>query len=107
MPPSPVLCRAPVIAQPRLIASTAGPDRDPTLIALTLTAEVGRNGFARPRAAPSTLAQGMTTFSPAWGRTGGDTAANVACLMTGAPSRNSTSLSVPKPKYGFSCLAEA
>ena len=58
MLPSPVFCRHPASAAPRLSASTALPDSDPKLIPEMLTTESGRKACRRPRAAPSTLAHG-------------------------------------------------
>ncbi len=60
-PPSPVFCRHPARAAPSLSAATALPDSDPKLMAEMLTTDSGRKAPGRPRAAPSTLAQGSHT----------------------------------------------
>ena len=47
------------------------------------TTDAGRNAWARPRAAPSTLAIGIGTFSPACRPVSAPGPAKVRCLMTG------------------------
>ena len=81
-PPSPVLCRQPARAAPRLSASIALPDSAPKLIADTLTTDAGRNALAGGRhRAPSR--EGSHTSCPAVGADGGTARPNVRCLMTG------------------------
>ena len=81
--PSPVFCRQPAIAAPRLSASIALPDSEPKLIPEMLTTEAGRNACRRPRAAPSTLALGRATSSPACGTVAAPGPVKVRCLMIG------------------------
>ncbi len=56
--PSPVSCRQPAIAAPRLSASIAFFDSEPKLMPEMLTTLAGRNACRRPRGPPSTLADG-------------------------------------------------
>lgn len=97
MAPSPVLWRHPASAAPRLMASTALPDRDPKLMPDTLTTDSGRNECFRPRAAPSTFAEGSRASWPTapwvgWARP------NVRWWTMTLPDECSRSLSVPNPK---------
>ena len=62
------------------------------------TTDGGRKAPARPRAAPSTFAQGRCTSVPAAGEEAGMVEPKVRCLMIGYPAVYSMSLSVPKPK---------
>ena len=62
--PSPVLCRQPASAAPRLIASIALPDSEPKLIPETFTTDSGRNACRRPRGPPSTFADGSRASWP-------------------------------------------
>lgn len=66
-----------------MMASMAGPDKDPKLIAETLMIDAGRNALARPRGPPSTFALGIRTSSPEWAPDGGTAVEKVRCLMTG------------------------
>ncbi len=81
--PSPVFCRQPALAAPRLSASTALPDSDPKLIPEMLTTDPGRNACVRPRAPPRTLAQGSRISSWACGMTAAPGPVKVRCLMIG------------------------
>ena len=80
-PPSPVLCRQPASAAPRLSASMALPDSEPKLIAGDVDHRL-RAGTrrGRPRAAPSTLAHGSRASWPAAGRRRRDRPAERAVL---------------------------
>ena len=71
---------------------------EPKLIPETLTTELGRNAWARPRAPPSTLAHGSGTGVgfEGLGRRGGQREGDV--LDDQVVVRRSRSLSVPKPK---------
>ncbi len=69
--------RQPASAAPRLSASTAPPDSEPKLVAEMLTTDGGRNADVRPRAAPSTLAQGRATSWSEAGLDGGIAAQEV------------------------------
>ena len=82
MPPSPVLCRQPASAAPRLRASTALPDSDPKLIAEMLTTDAGRNAARRPRP-PDHLGARQVDLVAAFGADGGIARPNVRCLITG------------------------
>jgi len=64
MLPSPLFCRHLASAAPQLSAMTAFADSAPKLIPEMLTTESGRNACRRPRAAPSTFAQGSHACSP-------------------------------------------
>ena len=81
--PSPVFWRQPAASAPRLSASTALPDSEPKLMPEMLTTDAGRTAWARPRAAPSTLAIGSGTPSSACRPVIAPGPAKVRCLMTG------------------------
>ena len=78
--PSPVFCRHPASAAPRLSASTALPDSEPKLIPEMLTTESGRNARRRRRAAPSTFAHGSHASWPECCADGGTARPNVLWL---------------------------
>ena len=81
--PSPVFCRQPAMAAPRLSASTALPESEPKLMPEMLTTEAGRIASLRPRAAPTTFAMGNGTLSPACRPVSAPGPAKVRCLMIG------------------------
>ena len=82
-PPSPVLCRHPAAAAPRLMASIAAPDSDPKLIADTLTTDDGRNAPRRSRCPPRTFAAGTMSPAPMGCAVAGEMSENVRCLIIG------------------------
>ena len=81
MLPSPLFCRHPASAAPRLSAVTALADSAPKLMPEMLTTESGRNACRRPRAAPSTFAHGSRACSPLCLPVGATAGPNVRCLM--------------------------
>ena len=81
--PSPVSCRQPAIAAPRLSASMAFFESEPKLMPEMLTTLAGRNACRRPRGPPSTFADGRCTSSPACRAVGAPSPLNVRCLMIG------------------------
>ena len=81
--PSPVFCRQPAPAAPRLSASMAFLDSAPKLIPEMLTTEPGRKAWVRPRGPPRILAEGSRTSSPTWIAVGAPGPVNVRCLITG------------------------
>src|SRR4051794_41918143 len=107
MLPSPVFCRQPASAAPRLSAVTALADSAPKLIPEMLTTESGRNACCRPRAAPSTFAHGSHACSPLWLAVGGGARAQGPGLLITQPGGGSGSLSLPHPQMLFFCFCGA
>ena len=83
MPPSPVFCRQPASAAPRLSASTAGGDSAPKLIPRDVDDRRRAERVARGRAAPpSTFAGGQLVLGRGAGLAGaGGGDGNASCLM--------------------------
>ena len=64
-------------------AAIALPDSEPKLMAEMLTTDAGRKALRRPRASPSTFAEGSATSWPARGEEGGMARPKVRWWMTG------------------------
>src|SRR5690349_24973896 len=98
MLPSPVFCRQPASAAPRLSAVMALADSAPKLIPEMLTTESGRNACRRPRGAPSTFAHGIQACSPVWLGVRGAGAPDGRGLVGASAGVGAGAVSAPDPQ---------